>query len=86
MSIDMHRCDECSNVYSKDNPRVNVQYLTGEYYSCEPCVERKMDEGLIVKLTQSFVIAGRRYMKGYVGIGVLDHIKRVYEGHQRDAS
>lgn len=80
------KCDECCCKFSVEQPRVIVQYISGDYESCRLCVDRKIEEGLIVELTSDFLVGHRKYYKGLVGIGVLDHIKTVFNERRRDAS
>jgi hypothetical protein len=74
------QCDECHNKVTKENPLTSVQYLSGDYDdSCLQCVRRKVDEGLIVRLTSDYHVGhGRMYYKGFVGVGVLQHIRDVF--------
>ncbi len=80
------KCVECGEKYSTERRRVTVQYLTGDFEKCEPCLTLDIEQGLVMNNPMDFLVGRRMYYKGYVSIGVRDHIKRVFDERMRVAS
>lgn len=73
------KCPECGKKYTKERRPIYVQYLSGEYESCHDCIQHAKAKGYIRYNPMDFLVGHRMYHRGLVSIGVLDHIKAVFD-------
>jgi len=82
----LNKCDECGEKFSTERKRITVQYLSGDYESCQDCVDHAVLKGYVTRNQMDFLVGKRMYYKGMISIGVLDHIKTVFDERMRGAS